>query len=156
MFQVITVIIAFIVLTPIVAINSAYPLSIVWNWFVPLLGGPTITIPIAIGLSVLIGFFRVHDYYKDHETDTTKGVIHAIIGPWFGLLIAWIVFQFVEVPVKDIQGENVGVPAHVAVEPAHIAAESSAKYRKYLADKELHEAKYLQFLLDEEGKKKVK
>lgn len=153
MFKVFAVIIAFIVLTPIVAINSAYPLSIVWNWFVPLLGGPTITIPIAMGISVLIGFFRVHDYYKEHETDTTKGVIHAIIGPWFGLLIAWIIFQFVEVPVRNIQVENGqgAVPAHGSVEQS-----PSELYRQYLADKERIEAKYLQFLLDEEGKNKVK
>lgn len=115
--QVILTICLLPILLPLLAINTAYPLAQVWNMFMPLIGIPTITVPIAIGLTVLHSYFWHSTYYKDMEEDKNRTVISALLKPWLCLLFAWITFQFVDVKTKAVQA---AVPAEPV--PAHSTA----------------------------------
>lgn len=52
---VITAALFLVILIPMVA-YYAWALQAVWNWYVPSIGGPTISFPSAIGISMLVGY----------------------------------------------------------------------------------------------------
>lgn len=114
--QVLAFFVLFLIVLPLMAINTAYPLTQVWNMFMPLIGMPNITIPIAIGLTVLHSYFWHTTYYKDMEEDKNRTVASALLKPWFCLLFAWIAFQFVDVKTKT-KAIAEPVPAHSTAIP---------------------------------------
>jgi phosphatidylglycerophosphate synthase len=83
-------------------VYRGWALSVLWGWFVvPLFGAPPLSIPYAIGLSLLVGFLTTHydgsiAREKDREwwESMLGGVVYGIIGPSFALLVGWIVVQF--------------------------------------------------------------
>ena len=83
-----------------VPIYGGWVLSILWGWFmVPLFGLPALSIPAAIGVS-LVAALLTHQYRDDKkdEDDKTKRFIVAvgtgIVSPLFTLLMGYIAFQF--------------------------------------------------------------
>ncbi len=48
------VILGGLALIAILNVFNGWILSMVWNWFIPLLGGPIISIPIAVGLACIV------------------------------------------------------------------------------------------------------
>lgn len=65
-----------------------------WYWFIlPVFPGlPEITFWHAVGLFLLIGFFRIGDgqVIKDEYKQKTTGAIMSIITPWITLLIGYV------------------------------------------------------------------
>lgn len=79
-------------LIALLSIYHGWILSIIWNWFVPLLGGPTISIPIAVGISCIVSMLT-------HSTDTDdekrgERIAMMLIKPLILLFIAWFFHLF--------------------------------------------------------------
>ena len=73
-------------------------LRILWRWFViPVTGLPPLTIPMAIGVGLVVGFLTHQPAprpHEDTEESTTRLLGHAIAGllhPLIVLGVAWIV-----------------------------------------------------------------
>lgn len=67
-------------------------LSILWGWFVaPTFGLPEITIPIAIGLALVVSCTRSPHIHSDDKEVAIERSIAAVITPLFFLLIGFIV-----------------------------------------------------------------
>jgi len=82
-------------------ILKGWVLSILWSWFiVPTLGLPILSIPIAIGISIVVGLLT-HQYNDFNTTDTKmseligKSIGHSIIGPLLTLFVGWVVHSFI-------------------------------------------------------------
>jgi high-affinity Fe2+/Pb2+ permease len=76
------------------SIWRGFALSILWGWFiVPVFGLPALSIPFAIGLSLVVGFLT--DHVDDKDGDWSAAVYKAAIGPAVALLIGWIVTKFI-------------------------------------------------------------
>ena len=84
------------------AILNGWVLSTMWQWFiVPLFHAPVLTIPYAIGISLMIGMFSksssTSSDNKGEGTDWSK-VISALLAiflsPLFVLFMGWIVRMF--------------------------------------------------------------
>jgi len=83
---------------------NGWVLSILWRWYIAPLGLPAITIPSAIGVSLVVGFLTVRGSSKDHTDDRSSedklrdcftNLAAAIVHPLLVLLIGWIVWQFI-------------------------------------------------------------
>lgn len=83
-------------LIAISAMLRGYVLSVLWGWFiVPTFGLPGISIPIAIGIAVILSF-TTHQLNVARETQTTGDrVFNAVVHPLFVLFIGWIVTLFI-------------------------------------------------------------
>lgn len=93
--------IAFILLLVLSAIINGFVLSILWSWFiVPLFGLPTLTIPQAIGISMIVSYLTRHSVLSGNEKqrewlDVISDLISWVIAyPLFVLFTAWVVVQF--------------------------------------------------------------
>lgn len=92
-------IVILIALVPFSAIFSGYALSVLWGWFfVPLFGLPEITIPGAIGTTLVIQSLCYQDNGKT-ESGTfndllIKGVAMAVMRPGFALIMGYVVVQW--------------------------------------------------------------
>jgi len=82
-------------------ILSGYVLSILWGWFItPTFGLPLLSIPIAIGLSLVIRYLT-QDYNNTKNKDESfayslcKALIYSTIKPLFALLMGWVVKLFI-------------------------------------------------------------
>ena len=62
-----------LVLLPFVMLYQGLVVHIVWNWFVPRLGGPEIGLNLAIGLGILVGLFARRAYKEENLTTSTLG-----------------------------------------------------------------------------------
>lgn len=91
---------AFMVLSYLV---SGLVLSIMWKWFiVSTFGVPIISIPEAIGISMIMGLFT-NSLATKHDVDDEDSRTHVFamilarvfVTPFITLLLAWIVYQFV-------------------------------------------------------------
>lgn len=79
-------------------------LKIMWEWFVAdTFGLPSLTIPLAIGLSIVVGFLTYQDSTTDKTSPESKSeaertitlIAYGIIRPMLVLGLARIVYQFV-------------------------------------------------------------
>lgn len=78
------------------AIWRGYALSIIWGWFmVPTFGLPALSIPVAIGLSVVVGMLTSHAMKTDDKQSPVAAVLIAFLVPVFALLIGWIAKSFI-------------------------------------------------------------
>lgn len=75
------------------AILRGFVLTKLWAWFVvPFFGLPALSIPLAIGISLLIGFLAQSPTAKDVESgDWKKSFSISILSPLITLFIGWIV-----------------------------------------------------------------
>lgn len=70
-----------------------FVLATLWSWFVVPIGGPEISIPIAIGISIIVGMLTNHGA-KVEEKELGSAIGGAIVGPFVVLGIAWVVTLF--------------------------------------------------------------
>jgi hypothetical protein len=54
---------------PVISVYYGWALSVIWNWYVPLLGGPTISIPIAVGIACIVSMLSSD---KDSNPEKVK------------------------------------------------------------------------------------
>ena len=86
-----------IVLVVISSILRGYVLSVLWGWFVvPTFGLPALSIPIAIGISLILAF-TTHQISVKKEEDKSFGTqfSNIILYPLLTLAIGWIVTLFI-------------------------------------------------------------
>ncbi len=92
------IIVVFLVLA-VRFIQEGFVLIKLWNWFaLPLFPSlPTINIPQAIGICILLGFLT-HNYQELPELKTTeektKRVLSILLRPWIILLFGYIVSRW--------------------------------------------------------------
>lgn len=79
------------------AILNGYALSILWGWFiVPKFEAPSLRIPEAIGISMVVAYLTHQNQKDSDETKSfgekfTYAVCESIAKPAFALLIGWII-----------------------------------------------------------------
>lgn len=80
---------------------SGFVLSILWGWFfVPALGAPVLSVPSAIGISLVVSYMT-HQYIRTNKSDSdgwggvVESVAYVVIKPAFALLTGWIVKQWI-------------------------------------------------------------
>lgn len=84
----------FIGLISLTAIINGWALSILWGWFfVPVLHLPSISIPQAIGISLVVSFLT-HQYRKTEQKDNYEEIMYAFVKPVTALVIGYIVKSF--------------------------------------------------------------
>lgn len=94
---------AFLAASVPLTIYRGWVLSVLWGWFVgPLFGAPPLTIPFAIGLSLIVGFLTSHyrrepkvesnEWWEPMAEQTAWAALHPTIALGFG----WVVAQFLE------------------------------------------------------------
>lgn len=83
------------------AMWRGYVLSIIWGWFlVPYLHAPPITVPVAIGISLIVGALTNHRTGRELEKEESAGaafvrsLLAITLTPATVLLMAWIVTKF--------------------------------------------------------------
>lgn len=70
----------------------AFVLLKLWTWFVmPLFGLPALTIPYAIGLSLVVSLF----FHSTAKKEDKNFWVSAITSPLIALFIGWIVQMFI-------------------------------------------------------------
>lgn len=77
-------------------IVRGFVVSILWGWFITPFGLPAISLPLAIGLSLTIGYItsKTADNHKDdRETDWTKFTAN-LIGPLVVLTLGYVVHLY--------------------------------------------------------------
>jgi hypothetical protein len=80
----------------------AWVLVTLWEWFiVPVfIGAPVITLPVAIGISLIVGMFTQHLQTKTPDPQKSKAELvieslsNAMIAPLVTLFFGWIALQF--------------------------------------------------------------
>lgn len=83
-------ILVFLVLASVV---RGFVLSIMWSWFLVPLGVPAISIPLAIGISMLVAMLTNHDA-QTNKRGIGEAISIALIGPFVVLALAWVVTLF--------------------------------------------------------------
>ena len=87
------------IVTPLVAIIQGWVLTVLWSWFVvPTFRLPELSIPVAIGLSLIVGMFKGYNNPEKTENEdvyvkVTK-VVMLFVGPFIVLFLGWIVTLF--------------------------------------------------------------
>lgn len=73
-----------------------YILSIVWRWLIQptFFGAPDLSIPAAIGVSMVVGFLTQHASTKSDDEWQT-GLIKIFLVPLIFLGVAWVVQSFI-------------------------------------------------------------
>jgi hypothetical protein len=83
------------VIMPLSVIFSGYVITVLWDWFiVTTFAMKALTIPQALGLSLIISYLTLHQIQKD-ERDWSEKLGIAIAKPLVYLLIGWIVHLFI-------------------------------------------------------------
>lgn len=96
-----------VLLIPVVFVTavvaSGYALSVLWGWFVSsIFDLPTLSVPVAIGISMIVRFTTYTGTTGRESTRTDQSVtgvvVEAVVGtvarPAFALFFGWIVHQF--------------------------------------------------------------
>lgn len=86
----------FIIIIFLSAIYSGFAASVIWEWFVVSeFGAEPLSIPIAIGLMLLVQFvtqpWKPSENFDDVAAEIKKAASIAIIKPSIYLIIGWIV-----------------------------------------------------------------
>lgn len=78
------------------SILNGWVLSILWGWFfVPILKLPPLTVPQAIGIALVVGYFTRQKQPSSKSSDEAYETIgYAFLAPLVTLLIGWIVKGF--------------------------------------------------------------
>lgn len=77
-------------------IFSGYALSVLWGWFIaPVFHLPQLSIPVAIGLALVVGFMTKQVNWNDGDEKGYKELVCSLVKPAFALLIGWIVKQYI-------------------------------------------------------------
>lgn len=83
------------------SIVNGYVLSVLWKWFiVPVFGVTPISIPVAIGIALVVSFLTHKTSYTRNEKDkksdlpTPASFGSIFLFPTFALLFGWIVQMF--------------------------------------------------------------
>jgi len=93
-----------LILTPISYVINGWVLSLLWRWFLVPFDFPVLSIPQAIGISLVIGFLThqvPHKHCKDDRskddklTDSIAENAAFLVFPLFALGVGWIVVQFI-------------------------------------------------------------
>ena len=76
-----------------------YAFSVLWGWFIiPYFGVAALSIPVAIGLTMVVSFLTYQFIHTVDERSTsekvTEGVVLGFLHPAFALLFGWIVTYF--------------------------------------------------------------
>jgi hypothetical protein len=82
---------------------NGWVLSVMWAWFiVPTFNAPTLSIPMAIGISMVVGLLTYQNSKNDKEEESYEWarIIGSLLVIVFGkpllvLFLAWVVYQFV-------------------------------------------------------------
>lgn len=85
--------IGFVLFVGLAAAWEGFALSVLWGWFIVPLGAPKITVPLAIGLALVVGMLA-HQHAKDDDREWSDLLAHAIVKPPLFLLMGWIVRGF--------------------------------------------------------------
>lgn len=89
-----------VAVTGFAAVLNGYALAKLWRWFIaPQFGLPTLSIPMAIGLALTIGFLtkevdNCQKEKKDAKTATIEAFAVMLGKPIFALFTGWIVTLF--------------------------------------------------------------
>ena len=92
------------VVAPFSYIVNGWVLAVLWRWFAVPLGLPSLTVPYAIGVALIVGFLTHQQSSprgKDDRTQDEKvadgiaALLYSFVGPLFTLGIGWIVTQFI-------------------------------------------------------------
>ncbi len=81
----------------LIAILSALEglmLSVAWNWYVPLLGGPHISIPVSVGISCIASMLT-GQWEKRDDDDVIERVVMNIVRSLILLATAWFFHLFI-------------------------------------------------------------
>ena len=87
----------FATLIALAAVWRGYVLSVLWGWFmVPGFGVGPLSIPLAIGLSMLIGMLTNHRTMKETEDPDKKWypLLAITLSPLLALVLGWVTKQF--------------------------------------------------------------
>ena len=81
------------------ALWRGYVLFLLWAWFmVPTFGAPTLSIPAAIGVSLIVAYLardgRPEEKGKKFSEQLANGVVHAALAPLIALGIGSVVRVF--------------------------------------------------------------
>jgi hypothetical protein len=80
---------------PLAAISRGFVLSIMWSWFVvPVFHLPPLTIPYALGISMLMGALLDSESSERERKGVIGGMVFILLAPWFLLACAWVVTWF--------------------------------------------------------------
>ncbi|MGW1422741.1 hypothetical protein ACWAT4_21805 [Bradyrhizobium manausense] len=75
----------------ITAILRGWALSIIWGWFaVPIFGLPSLSIPQAIAVSLLVSMMT-HQHIPQSKDEPWKPLMTGLLTPFVALLIGWII-----------------------------------------------------------------
>ena len=85
-------ILSVILLIPISVTLRGIAVALLWGWFLTPLGLPTISIPLAIGISLLVGYLTGN--YKEDAEDIGEAVLDAILAPIFVIIVGFIISLF--------------------------------------------------------------
>ena len=82
------------------SILSGWVLSVLWEWFVvPTFSVSSLSIPVAIGISLVIGMLTKEGKPRDDKKKDTYELVGEILGTVFAplvtLIVGWIVYSFV-------------------------------------------------------------
>jgi hypothetical protein len=79
---------------------NGWVLLLLWRWFMPVLfpDVPLLTVPVAIGISLIVSLLThqdMSDVAKKKDTDKWSTLTGLFTRPLFVLLIGWIVRQYI-------------------------------------------------------------
>jgi len=84
------------------SVMGGWVLSVLWGWFVqPIFNVPSLSIPLAIGFSMVVGFLTKQPSStsgsKDKEISSliAEVIVYSILYPLFTLFFGWVVLQFI-------------------------------------------------------------
>lgn len=77
------------------AIVDGYVGLILYNWFLLPFGLPTLSLPVAIGISLTLRHIINTNKYTEDKRPVAEKVAHVIMYPLAALAMGWISLQFV-------------------------------------------------------------
>ena len=88
--------IGIIALIPLAAMLNGYVLATLWVWFiVPVFDLPTLTVPYAIGISMVIGVLTHQDCVTEKKDNWWESLLKIFTQPLAALAFGWIVRMFI-------------------------------------------------------------
>ena len=75
---------------------GAWVLATVWGWYIPqTFGLPHLSIPVAIGISGMVGLLTYQARYKSDETEEAiRAIVYGFLLPLWVLGICWVAKGF--------------------------------------------------------------